>query len=216
MSLQQSSEQIEWCLAGSGARQILIDGVFCGKPVKIMLDTGATCSFISRAFADKFKEDIQMKSGDTMKIRLGNDSTETVNLSTTGELFVGDDVETKVTLHSMNLPGNGTEFQILAGMDWIEDNHVIIDGRDRRISLRSAGDQTRHIVAYVSSPIHIYSDSTGMLEYAVYHLQNDTGEDLEMQNISSRMMRKLRAKMKLGSLTFNAVENYHLTCWFRT
>ena len=98
--------------------QFMFRGTIFGQSINVLVDSGATTSFLSKNFVDQHQIKTEnLPPDEILSVRLGNDSLESVSTFVESTLFMGDNIAFAVRPHIMRLP---KDCHFIAGLDWIE------------------------------------------------------------------------------------------------
>ena len=104
---------------------------------KVLIDSGATRSFVSEQFLGKLHCEIEWL-GETLIIKLANDDQVPVD-----RVCPACDIEIAGHHFSVDLiPFKLGEFDIILGMDWLACHNAQIDCANKRVKLRTAENAT--------------------------------------------------------------------------
>lgn len=129
---EESGRHWRQCCAGATENngQMIINGTTSGKEVRILVDTGASISFVSKKFIKS--HDLHTENCDEMQIRLGDNSTAMVRRIYKDILYLGDDIPFEVEFYVM--PDLPSTFDVILGMDWMIKHDAWIHPATGRVS----------------------------------------------------------------------------------
>ena len=115
--------------------QFIVAGSIGDQRVRILVDTGATISFITSALVPMLRPKPEVKKSE-LSVVLGNSETQDTDHY----------VEVPLTIHSCVLPASlhllalPNAFDIIVGLDWLalHDSHVHVRARSLEITIVSA------------------------------------------------------------------------------
>jgi len=181
-------------------------GSFFGQSINVLVDTGATTSFISKSFVDQHQVPVStLPDADVLNVRLGNNSLEKVDKFTQGELFLGDNVAFSIKPHVMRLP---VDCHVIAGLDFIEAYDAWLHPKSRQMNVMVEGKQ--HVIAHmrVDTDMHGFMhlrDEGSLQTYGAYKTAN---LDWDVQSCSKKQMRNYLKTFDRGNLSYSCVETF--------
>ena len=111
-------------------KQFLVEGSIGDQRIRILIDTGATISFISRSIVKVLTPKLTVKSSE-LSIVLGNgDSQDTDHYVDTVMRLKHQPFESRLQL--LDLP---TTFDVIVGMDWLTRYDGRVNARARTLEL---------------------------------------------------------------------------------
>ncbi|KAJ9513874.1 hypothetical protein QJQ45_020952 [Haematococcus lacustris] len=149
---------------GQPADLLIFTGTFHKHPVRILIDGGASASFIDEEFCDKFEVQAAQKHDPDM-IRLADGHQQQSTAMIPNARFRMSSYKGVQTLHCTKLHG----FDIILGKPWLADINPHIDWKQNTMSFQHAG--RKHTLRAPPSPKHPdidkYTISTAGLRVAM-------------------------------------------------
>ena len=114
-------------------KQFILRGSIGDRQVRVLVDTGATISFLSRELVGKLKPKPEVKKSE-LSVMMGNGDTQDTNHY----------VEVDLVLNNTSLPGQfhlldlPSAFDAIAGLDWLAKHGVHINARARTVTIEGA------------------------------------------------------------------------------
>ena len=186
--------------------QFMFRGTIFGQSINVLVDSGATTSFLSKNFVDQHQIKTEnLPPDEILSVRLGNDSLESVSTFVESTLFMGDNIAFAVRPHIMRLP---KDCHFIAGLDWIEGYDAWLHPKSRRMNVVVEGRQ--HVIAHM----HTNVDSRGFMllqheaQLRTYGAYKTANPDWDVQSCSKGQMKNLFKAFDRGNLSYARVETF--------
>ncbi|KAJ9511639.1 hypothetical protein QJQ45_017944 [Haematococcus lacustris] len=192
---------------GQPADLLIFTGTFHKHPVRILIDGGASASFIDEEFCDKFEVQAAQKHDPDM-IRLADGHQQQSTAMIPNARFRMSSYKGVQTLHCTKLHG----FDIILGKPWLADINPHIDWKLNTMSFQHAG--RKHTLRAPPSPQHPdidkYTISTAGLRVAMHDASThvlDRHQIMDCTAITQKFADVFPADLPAGLPTQRAVDH---------
>jgi hypothetical protein len=185
-------------------KQFMVRGTFKGFLVNVLMDSGATTSFINSDWCAEHDIPLEtLAAKDVLSVRLGNNTLEKISKFTSGEVFMGDNIPYQFRPHAMRLP---VDCHIVAGLDFMDDYNTWLHPSSRTV--RTVVDGVEHVIA----TMRVDTDEEGFMQLKTAGCLDTFGafktsnKDWDVQSCSAKQFRSYLRAFDNGNLSYTVVE----------